>query len=66
MENLVYCDYIANVVSESLQGDSKMVTWVTKPKMDLHPEEGYMISTKKTVQCLDVNGKLYNVTVEEA
>ena len=64
--NLAYCDYIANVVSESLQKDSKMVTWVTKPKMDLHPEEGYMISTKKTVQCLDVNGKLYNVTVEEA
>lgn len=66
MQNLAYCDYIANVVSESLQEDSKMVTWVTKPKMDLHPEEGYMISTKKTVQCLDVNGKLYNVTVEEA
>jgi len=71
MENLVYCDYIANVVSESLQKDSAknlkpIVTWVTKPKLDLHPEEGYMLSTKKTVSVLDANGRLYNVTVEEA
>jgi len=64
--NLAYCDYIADVISESLQSDSKLVTWATKPKLDLHPEEGWLVSTKKTVQCLDVNGKLYKVTVEEA
>ena len=64
--NLAYCDYIADVISESLQSDSGLVTWVTKPKLDLHPEEGWLVSTKKTVECVDVNGKLYKVTVEEA
>jgi hypothetical protein len=33
--------------------------------MDLHPEEGYFMSTKKTIEVEDINGKVYLVTVEE-
>jgi hypothetical protein len=34
--------------------------------MDLHPTEGYFMSTKKVLTVHDVNGKAYVVTVEEA
>ncbi len=68
-ESFAYCDYIANQISNALFEDASKETgllrWVTKPKLDLHPEKGYMLSTKKTVNVLDINGKNYLVTVEE-
>jgi hypothetical protein len=67
---LAYCDYIAETISKSLHKDaaspSSLVSMVTSPKMDLHPTEGYFVSTKKTITVLDKNGKPYKVTVEEA
>jgi hypothetical protein len=66
---LAYCDYIANVIRTSLREDTSnplsLVDTVTPVIMDLHPDEGYMLSTKKTVEVFDKNGKKYLVTVEE-
>lgn len=67
---LAYCDYIASQIFVNLNLDainnplSKM-SKVDGVKMDLHPEEGYFVSTKKTLEVIDINGKKYKVTVEE-
>jgi len=67
---LAYCDYIADAISKGLHKDASkvgsLVSMVTSPRMDLHPTEGYFVSTKKTITVLDTNGKAYKVTVEEA
>lgn len=66
---LAYCDYIAHAIRDALTEDSKTaMSWISNVmsvKMDLHPEGGFMMSTKKTVEVLDKNGKKYLVTVEE-
>lgn len=54
-----YCDRIIDRIKRKMD-------WHTGPiEMDLHPEEGYMLSTKKTLTIADHNGKMYKVTVEE-
>ena len=66
---LAYCDYIADRVSRYLTRDMEdndtLIMGVSKPKLDLHPTEGYMVSTKKTIEVQDTNGRIYLVTVEE-
>ena len=68
---LAYCDYIADRIKSALELDVRenrpytKVGSVGKIKMDLHPTEGYFMSTKKVLTCEDINGKLYRVTVEE-
>ena len=66
--NLAYCDYIAEqcrqgILNENL--DRELVKSCTFVKFDLHPTDGYFMSTKKTMEVTDVNGKMYKVTVEE-
>jgi len=59
-----YCDMIADRIKNDCQS---MMEWQTGPiQMDLHPSEGYMVSTKKMLTITDHNGKMYKVTVEEA
>ena len=66
---LAYCDYIADCTKTALFLDSlsrdSYVKHVGPMKFDLHPEGGYMLSTKKTIEVTDVNGKSYIITVEE-
>mgnify|MGYP003331022429 FL=1 len=70
MKGMAYCDYIAYTLvkpaigadAESLDG---LIESVSGVKMDLHKEEGYMLSTKKTIECTDKNGKKYKITIEE-
>ena len=66
---LAYCDYIADRISSHLSGDvvsnNYYIKDVGKINWDLHPTEGYMVSTKKTINVTDMNGKKYKVTVEE-
>lgn len=65
MKGMAYCDYIAHsVLSPSLREDS-FITEVGKVKMDLCPKEGYLVSTTKTINVKDQNGKEYKITVEE-
>lgn len=63
---LEYCDKIADTVRKSLlkYDPDNIVGLVHPTKMDLHPTEGYMLSTKKTINVSDMNGKNYRITVE--
>lgn len=67
---LAYCDYIADRIQKGLRDDAQqgmsLIDSVGRVEMDLHPEQGYFQSTKKTVRVQDTNGKWYLVTVEEA
>ena len=67
---LAYCDYIADRIQKGLRDDSykedSFIHYVDRVEMDLHPEEGYFMSTKKTIRVQDTNGKWYKLTVEEA
>jgi hypothetical protein len=66
---LAYCDYIADRIKKLLDleiGDNDTMIMSTGPiNMDLHPTEGYFLSTKKTMSVTDRNGKAYMVTIEE-
>lgn len=66
---MAYCDYIAHtIIKPGLDEDSSsfngLIAHVGHIKMDLH-REGWMQTTKKTIECEDVNGKKYRITVEE-
>ena len=64
---LAYCDKIADTIRKSLlkYDPDNIIGLVDRVKMDLHPTEGYFVSTKKTLDVTDMNGKFYRVTVEE-
>jgi predicted cupin superfamily sugar epimerase len=67
---LAYCDYIAEATRKSLYNDMRnnpesLIGDVMSVKMDLHPEGGYFLSTKKTINIFDKGGKEYRITVEE-
>lgn len=67
--NLAYCDFIAATISKTLLAEAKQIGSLIKsashPQMDLHPSDGYFLSTKKTIEVEDCNGKQYKITVEE-
>lgn len=64
---LAYCDKIADTIRKSLlKHDPDGIIGLVDPvKWDLHPEGGYLVSTKKTIQLCDQYGKKYLITVEE-
>jgi hypothetical protein len=64
---LAYCDKIADTIRKSLlKYDSDGILGpVDSVKMDLDPEGGFMVSTKKTIDAWDMFGKKYRITVEE-
>lgn len=66
---VAYCDYIGALIREKLVADTASAQTVIKDvshvQMDLHPEEGYFVSTKKTINVIDINRKQYKITVEE-
>jgi|TARA_B100001287_G_scaffold229527_1_gene199869 predicted cupin superfamily sugar epimerase len=62
---LAYCDYIAQQIFDNAIPDNQIIESVSSPRYDLHPTGGYFVSTKKTIEMQDQNGKKYKVTVEE-
>lgn len=64
---LAYCDFIAHTIKQAFTNDKpeNLIKEVGNINWDLHPEEGYMLSTTKTLNVSDVNGKQYRITVEE-
>lgn len=67
---LAYCDYIADCIRHALldrlhHGYADIIGTVEPVKSDLHPEGGWLVSTKKTIRVTDRNGRVYRVTVEE-
>jgi len=63
---LVYCDYIANVISKELKVNDteRLIASVSRPQYDM-TESGGFASTKKTIEVEDRNGTKYRITVEE-
>jgi hypothetical protein len=59
---MAYCDYIANSIKLALPVTGVSTSAV---KSDLHPEGGYLLTTKKTIEA-EYLGKKYKITVEEA
>lgn len=64
---LVYCDYIAHLISKELKANDseRLLSSVSKPRADLTPQ-GAMRSTKRTIEVEDRFGKKYRITVTEA
>ena len=65
-----YCDFIAyklhKSIKDALSDIVPTLIDVTPVAFDLHPKEGYMVSTKKTFHVMDANEKTYTVTIEES
>lgn len=66
MLKLAYCDYIADMIFNNAIPNNDYIESMNSPRMDLHPTEGYFMSTKKVITMHDRNGKAYVITVEEA
>lgn len=64
----VYCDYIAQVVQKAINKDSaqigSLVCGAGKVRFDIGPG-GFVASTKKAISVADINGRLYEITVQE-
>ena len=70
MKGLAYCDYIGHtIIKPALQGDADsnggLIKTVGKVMMDLHHRDGFMLSTRKTIEVEDTNGKKYRIIIEE-
>jgi hypothetical protein len=65
---LVYCDRIGAAIFDALKARDPegIIVSVGPVKSDLHPEGGYLVSTKKTLTVWDRNGRKYRISVEEA
>lgn len=65
-QTLAYCDLIADTIKNAINSSTnRLIAGCGPVKMDLHPLDGYLISTKKFLHVMDMNGKHYLVTVEE-
>jgi len=68
-QQLAYCDYIAHLIAVGMKktdcDESKLLLEVGQPRMDLHPQYGHLVSTKRMVEVIDKQGKKYRITVEE-
>lgn len=64
--NLSYCDYIAERIGDALKitDNELLLKKIGRVQWDLHPEHGYMLSTKKTIEVTDRNGTKYRITIE--
>jgi len=65
---LVYCDYIALVIKKAITQDAtqpdSLLAGCGRVRFDLG-EDGSFASTTKFINCADVNGRLYEITVKE-
>ena len=65
--SLAYCDYIADRIMRLLESHDQrgLIHNIGHVQFDLTPD-GAFLSTKKTLEVVDVNNKRYKITVEEA
>jgi hypothetical protein len=63
---LEYCDYIAERIADAFRTPDPggLLGGVGPVQWDLHPEGGYLLSTRKTLEIRGRNGTRYRVTVE--
>lgn len=62
---IAYCDYIAHLIGQIRHFDTQGIAAdIGSPKYDLDAD-GALASTRKTILVTDLNGKMYQITVEE-
>ena len=68
LASIAYCDKIAHLTREAMTKTELIEGFDIGPiHLDLHPTEGYWLSSKKTITITDKNvGKKYTLTIEEA
>jgi len=61
-----YCDYISHLIKKALleHDQEGLIKLVGSIKFDVDAE-GRMVSSKKTIEVTDMQGKNYVITVEE-
>ena len=61
-----YCDYISHLTKKALleHDQEELIKLVGSIKFDVDAE-GRMVSSKKTIEVTDMQGKNYVITVEE-
>lgn len=64
--NLSYCDYIADLTKQALlkNDNMRLLQKVVGVKYDLDAN-GIFLSTKKTIEVIDVNKNVYRITIED-
>ena len=64
-----YCDAIAHTIKAALQQESTykntVIMGAGSVRSDLD-EGGALVSTTKKINAVDINGKLYEITIQEA
>jgi hypothetical protein len=62
---LAYCDYIASIIKKELlpNDHAKLLDEVGKIQYNLGPEGEF--DTTKTIDVLDMQGKMYRITIQE-
>lgn len=65
---MVYCDKFAAAIKDALNRHDPdgIIAGCGRVRFDLDLENGYMVSTKKTMFAADMFGRQYKITVEEA
>jgi len=59
-----YCDFVAHKIRNLFaEGTNEIVHDVSRVKLDLH-NEGYYLSSKKTIDIIDCNQRRMRVTIE--
>ena len=65
---LAYCDYIAHLIKKHLKDqdlrDKVLIDTVGSIRFDLD-QHGRMLSSKKQISVVDIQGKTYTITIEE-
>ncbi len=65
---LVYCDYIAEVIKQAINKDitrhESLLAGAGSVRFDTDANGGFA-STTKFINCADINGRLYEITVKE-
>jgi hypothetical protein len=68
-KHLSFCDYIAQTIKKAVDHDSVcadgLLAGCGSIKADLHPTDGYLMTTTKTMSVADRNGRLYEITVKD-
>ena len=60
-----FCDRIMHVISKTFKSDPYGCKFEQdRIRMDLHPTEGYYLSSTKFLTITDIDGQQYKITVE--
>lgn len=63
---IAYCDYIAHIIRENIMHNDKQKMLDEVGRIQYHlDDDGAFVSTMKTIDVMDMQGKAYRITVQE-